>query len=159
MKIVFMSDSHGKTDAVRKIVKDNPDADMFVHLGDGEGDVAAVRREYPEIKILNVCGNCDPRAEGNEVLLAELDGGHKLFAAHGHKYGVKMSDLMIRNEARKNGATLVAFGHTHEPLQTYEDGLWVLNPGSCSCPPYGQKPSYARADVTAAGIITGLVWL
>ena len=37
MRIVLMSDSHGNYAAINNIVKRNLSADIFIHLGDGEG--------------------------------------------------------------------------------------------------------------------------
>ena len=52
---------------------------------------------------------------------------------HGHKHGVKMTLVNLLREARKTNAKAVLYGHTHIPdCYQEEDGLWVLNPGSCS---------------------------
>ena len=54
-----MSDSHGSLESVEKIISANPNADMFIHLGDGEREVAAVRAKYPDLNLISVCGNCN----------------------------------------------------------------------------------------------------
>ena len=38
MRIIAMSDSHTSFDKVRQIVERNKEADLFIHLGDGEDD-------------------------------------------------------------------------------------------------------------------------
>ena len=34
-------------------------------------------------------------------------------------------------EARRVGAQLALFGHTHRALLEEQDGLWLMNPGAC----------------------------
>lgn len=55
-------------------------------------------------------------------------------AVHGHKYGVKRSLETLKAAARKKGADILLYGHTHERFCSYEDGLYIMNPGSTSCP-------------------------
>ena len=52
--------------------------------------------------------------------------------AHGHKHGVKSYLGALLRDARACKVDAVLFGHTHTALcRREEDGLWVLNPGSC----------------------------
>jgi predicted phosphodiesterase len=52
---------------------------------------------------------------------------------HGHKHWVKQGTEMLLAAARKKDAKAVLYGHTHMPdCRREEDGLWVLNPGSCN---------------------------
>ena len=39
MKIIVFSDSHGSYAAVQSIMDKNPDADMYIFLGDGDSEV------------------------------------------------------------------------------------------------------------------------
>ena len=48
------------------------------------------------------------------------------------------------------GITL--FGHTHIPVTVYEEGVWLVNPGSVSAPRQG-KPTYAVIDIEQNGIM------
>ena len=55
-----------------------------------------------------------------------------MFMSHGHKHAVKSGNGYLLADAVKNGAQVVLYGHTHCPECTCnEDGLWVLNPGTC----------------------------
>ena len=47
--------------------------------------------------------------------------------------------------AREAGADILLFGHTHEPLCDFYDGLWILNPGSCRG---GFRPTYGVISLT-----------
>ena len=50
---------------------------------------------------------------------------------HGHVHNVKCSRYALIKDAREARAQAALYGHTHEPDCHEEDGLWILNPGSC----------------------------
>lgn len=157
VRIIVMSDSHRKYSAVEKIVEANLGrADMFIHLGDGEGEIDMIRRKYPHLDIRNVAGNCDYASMLPDRLIVGA-GGARIFCAHGHRYFVKGGTETIRSVARDNGCNIVLFGHTHERYQSYEDGIYIMNPGSCACPRDGKPPAYGYIDITDKGIITNIV--
>ena len=157
MRIIVMSDSHRNYQAVEKIVNLNHDADMFIHLGDGEEDVNTVIRKYPELadKFVHVCGNCDYGSLSPDVFNQSV-GAHKLFAAHGHLLGVGYYLDNLKKTAAANDCDIILYGHTHERFMSYEDGLYIMNPGSASCPRDGNKPSFGCIDITDAGIVTNI---
>lgn len=161
MKIVVMSDSHGNAAAVRKVVQHHEeDVDLFLHLGDGEHDMSVALQSFPWLaeKFHYLKGNCD---FGDLVkptqrqLVLELPFGHKIFAAHGDHYRVNYGTDRIVHEAKQAGANIVLFGHTHERICTYEDGLYIVNPGSLACPRDGKPPAYALISVSEKGILIG----
>ena len=91
MKIVVMSDSHGSFIALDKIVKRHSDADMFIHLGDGERELNRLLMKYPELETKFHCcqGNCDYMniveiMQKSEII--DLPYGHRIFASHGDKF-------------------------------------------------------------------------
>ena len=51
-------------------------------------------------------------------------------------YGVKWGLEKIILAAGSRGADIVLFGHTHLPHESYEDGLYIFNPGSISSSGY-----------------------
>ena len=72
------------------------------------------------------CDPCQPES------LLENIGGVKLFLTHGHRHKVKLSLWPLLRDASRSGAAAVLYGHTHvADCHQEEDGLWVLNPGSC----------------------------
>lgn len=76
------------------------------------------------------------------------------FITHGHLYNAKVGLYTIMCAAREAKADILCFGHTHSALSMYEDGLYVLNPGSCG----GYMASYGIIDITDKGeIITNTV--
>ena len=60
--------------------------------------------------------------------------------------------------AKKNGYDIVLYGHTHVSKILYENGVYVVNPGSCSC---GRDfhESYAVIDIEKNGIMPIIVKL
>ena len=133
MKILVLSDSHSALRFMRQCI-DAVKPDAVVHLGDHYDDGEAMAEEYPEIHFYRVPGNCD---KYRNVLwapetLVERVCGVKLFMTHGHLHGVKMGLGALLRDAQTTDAQAVLFGHTHCALcDCTEQGLWVLNPGSC----------------------------
>lgn len=133
MKILVLSDSHASLRFMRQCVEDHsPDA--IIHLGDYFSDGETLAEAYPTIPFYAVPGNCD-RGRGwcreSETKL-EIIGGVRFMLTHGHLHHVKMTLSPLLADARAMKAQAVLFGHTHEAYcHQEEDGLWVLNPGSC----------------------------
>ena len=133
MKILVLSDSHSALRFMRRCVeKIKPD--HIVHLGDYYDDGEILREEYPHICVHQVPGNCDRyRAPiGAHPILDYPIDGVRMYMTHGHLHSVKRGTGMLLSAARASRAEVVLYGHTHErDCHREEDGLWVLNPGSC----------------------------
>lgn len=150
MRIVALSDSHGNTGALMKAVRQQPQADCFIFLGDGLDDIRYVMKEFPKKTYYAVSGNCDftsPEPCETELELC----GRKLFFTHGNRYFVKGGLTRIEEEAKRRGADILLFGHTHKAMCEYVNGLYVINPGSIGLPD-GGRPTYGIIDITTAGI-------
>ena len=52
--------------------------------------------------------------------------------------------------AREAGARLLCFGHTHEALCEFENGLWIVNPGAAGSI---ARPTYAVAVLEGDGAV------
>ena len=137
MRIIVFSDSHGRSDVLVDIVRFHPNAALYLHLGDGAADYYRLCAMFPDKNITHLCGNCDMASLSEAELFLPLERGHSLFAAHGHNFGVKFSLSAMKAEARKNGADIMLYGHTHEPVSFYEDGLHIMNPGAAMFRSYG----------------------
>lgn len=156
VRIIVMSDSHGNYGALEKIVELNlGHADMFIHLGDGENETDRLRMKYPHLDIRSVAGNCDYASLLPDYMVVSANGT-RIFCAHGHRCYVKSGLELIRSLARDNRCKVVLFGHTHERYLSYEDGIYIMNPGSCSCPRDGRSPSFGSIDITPKGILTNI---
>jgi len=90
--------------------------------------------ENPNIPFYQVPGNCDRYRclPGQPEILIPQIGGVNFYLTHGHRHNVKMTDGLLLRDARMSNVDIVLFGHTHEAVcHREEDGLWVMNPGSC----------------------------
>lgn len=160
MRILVISDTHQNYRNLEQIVRRNLDADLFIHLGDGESECSLLLSSIPEIadRFHYLKGNCD---YGHYPITKSIDlmPGHRLFATHGHRYGVKSTLTHLTQTAREDGCDIALYGHTHQSKSIYEDGVYVLNPGSASCPRDGNPPSFGIVDVSRAGVMTNVVFL
>lgn len=133
MKLLIVSDSHSGLRFMRYCI-DKLRPQHVVHLGDLFDDAQALSEEYPHIRFHMVPGNCDSYMVRNRepaVLCYAIDGV-RLMMTHGHLHGVKSDLFRLLREAREMNVQGVLFGHTHQKLcYREEDGLWVINPGSC----------------------------
>ncbi len=149
-RLLVVSDTHGDRRALQAAIDAQPDAAMLVHLGDGASDVQAVLND---LRTVQVAGNCDfssPLPDSEEFRFA----AHTFFATHGHRYGVKADLYRLSCAARSRAAHAVLFGHTHQPLCLFDDGLYLVNPGSL------RSGTYATIDVDPrGGIVPNIVKL
>ena len=146
MRILVVSDTHGNARALEEAIRFQPTATVVLHLGDGVREAEDMAARFPDRTFCIVRGNCDFGADALP-LREEKFGGKRLFFTHGHLYDVKYGLYRIACAAREREADMVLFGHTHQPLSTYDDGLYLLNPGSLG---YGRQ--YATVDISPAGI-------
>ena len=133
MKLLVLSDSHSSLHFMRTCIRAlRPDG--IVHLGDHFDDAQVIAQENPHLLVHHVPGNCDRyRCPLNAPqTLCYPIGGVRFFMTHGHNHFVKRGTGALLADARKSGAQAVLYGHTHRAVcQREDDGLWVLNPGSC----------------------------
>jgi len=157
MKLVFLSDIHGRLPSLRLALEAaaREGADWLVLPGDllshgprnglFEGYDAAgcapVLNAWAD-KIVAVRGNCD--SEVDQMLLSFPMMGdfaqlvvdrQRFFLTHGHRhFGNELPPLPAN--------TIVVSGHTHLPEIRPENGLVFFNPGSISLPKGGHPATY-----------------
>lgn len=132
MKLLVLSDSHAGLSFMRACI-DHEKPDAVVHLGDHYDDAQALAEEYHHIPFHMVAGNCDRYRcppDAREMLCYPI-GGVMVFMAHGHNHYVKSGTGALTADARKYGAKLALYGHTHRMDCHREEDLWVMNPGAC----------------------------
>ena len=145
MKVLVLSDSHSGMSFARRCI-DRVKPNALIHLGDYYDDGQTLGEEYSWIPMYQVCGNCDFASllPVNElVTLAST----RIFCTHGHTELVKHGTQTLYSKARALGARIALYGHTHESVTDYCDGLYVMNPGSAR---YGE---YGAIDITPSGIM------
>lgn len=151
MKILIVSDTHGKDENLEQVISMRKPFDCLIHLGDVEGseDYIPVLAECPTVHM--VSGNNDFFSDLPRELEFELEG-YKVMITHGHYYYVSLNTGEICRQARARGIDIVMFGHTHKPhLEILED-VTILNPGSLSYPRQsGRRPSYIWMEIDEDG--------
>ena len=159
MKIVVFSDSHGDYQRLLSLVERHiDDADIFMHLGDGQSEFLKIAGMFPHKKMLSVPGNCDwgSRSKPAEMLHA---AGKKILYTHGHIYRVKDHLTMLREAALANDAKIALFGHTHIAMSSFDGRVHLFNPGSITKSSGGIKPSYGIIELTRESINPRIVTL
>lgn len=150
MRVLIVSDTHGKHENLREVLQAEPRFDKMIHLGDAEGceDEIAVMADCP-LEI--VAGNNDffSMLEREKEIWV---GKYKVLITHGHYYYVSAGIEDIKKEARGRGMDIVMFGHTHRPLIDKNGSVIALNPGSISYPRQdGRRPSYMIMEIDDNG--------
>jgi uncharacterized protein len=130
MKLVVMSDTHLShvTDQFRAICERYcHDADMVMHLGDWtRSTVLDYLGQYP---LQAVAGNMDDYSVHDRLPVKKVVevNGFRIGMIHGWGAG---GDLRKRLKAQFDDVHAIFFGHTHQPFQIEENGLFWFNPGS-----------------------------
>lgn len=152
MRILVFSDSHGDFTRMDKAVRMHKSAEVIIFCGDGENDIEYIKRKYPDKMYICVRGNNDWASSFNSTETVVLEN-KRIFITHGHRYSVKAGLYTLVCAAREQKADIVVFGHTHVPCTEYDDGLYILNPGSC----HGYSSTFGYIDITDKGIMTNTV--
>lgn len=159
MKILVVSDTHGRLTKLENLLKRYEDLDILVHLGDYIRD-ARTLAERTDLPVLAVAGNCDGFAlycEDEETEVLETPAG-RIFLTHGHRYSVKRGVDKLLYKAAAVGARAVFFGHTHRPYIEEIDGVLVVNPGSLEEPRDLEPGSYALVEADEEGISASILY-
>lgn len=132
MKALILSDSHGRVGNMIEAMENERDIDLVVFAGDVHRDIEEFMLIYPRVCVAEVIGNNDFFEKSvPEDRVFDL-GGKKLFVTHGHKYGVKYSKAKLIREAKKAGADICIYGHTHARDYEETEDMIIINPGTAS---------------------------
>lgn len=149
IRAAVFSDTHSNTALMLEAIR-RYRPDVVIHLGDYERDAEAIRREFPEIALYNVCGNCDmvPTAPVDDLVPL---GPVKALITHGHLYDVDWGDYSrLGYTALERGASIAMFGHTHSALNEDFGSVKLLNPGTAG---RGREPTWAKVEVFENGAV------
>ncbi|MET3196304.1 putative phosphoesterase [Bacillus sp. OAE603] len=142
MKALILSDSHGLTELLEVISKRHrEDVDLMIHCGDSELELDA--KELQGFHVVR--GNCDFRGEFPEEFIHQ-ENDVKIYATHGHLYGIKQTLQKLHYRCRELGATIACFGHSHMLGAEVIDGILFINPGSILLPRMRKEKTYAIID-------------
>ena len=88
------------------------------------------------------------------VLELEVEG-RRLFACHGHRYGVKSGTERLAEAAKARGCDIALYGHTHVPDVHEEKGILMINPGCMTR--YSPEKSYCYLVIEKQKAVATLV--
>lgn len=152
MKVLVISDTHGKEQYLEQILDKITPLDLVIHLGDFDGGEEYIQMISP-CPVEMVSGNNDffnglPRDKMIQI------GKYSIMITHGHRYNVYSGTATLKEVARENHADIVMYGHTHVPLIDLSDSVWVINPGSIALPrQHGRIPTYIILEIDDKGEI------
>ena len=150
MKILIVSDTHGRHSNFDYVLRTEGKIDLLIHLGDVEGEEDYIT-SAAECPCHLIAGNNDyfsrlPKEK--EIVI----GKYKIWLNHGHGYYVSMDKKSLRDAARARGVDIVMFGHTHRPYINTDERPFVMNPGSISYPRQeGRQASYIVMEIDQNG--------
>ena len=151
-RIIVVSDTHRDYKSLERLVlMHKKTADLFIHLGDGAQELAAVKKIYPNVKWLQTPGNCD-YASGEASVGFYGCMKARIFYTHGHIYCVKYGLDALLTAGQEVGANMILYGHTHIPHVKHENRVYLMSPGSLGQPRGGGR-TYGVLDVSDSEIV------
>lgn len=136
-KVLILSDSHGLTNEISEIRKQHH-IQHVIHCGDSE-----LEMDHPVLEDMTIVrGNCDFDAKLQHIERLEIDGLH-FFITHGHIYDVGINLQNLYDDASRNDAQVVCYGHTHVAGAEKLGDILFVNPGSIRLPRRRNEKSYA----------------
>jgi putative phosphoesterase len=167
MRIFVFSDTHGDISGM-DLVLSKTEPEVIIHCGDGVADAKEIQMKYPKIEFHIVRGNYgdDNYSIEQEKYIQIM--GYSIYITHGNKFdnlgihgeGVTKSSHAseIVKYAKEHGANIVLHGHTHLATFSFDNGIYLLNPGSASLKkPYDYKPTFGCIEIYENNIIFKLL--
>lgn len=122
---------------MQKALMKHPDTEVVFFLGDGLRDLYSLTEKMSSCAVIPVRGNCDSQCDPLFAGVPEVDEitllDKKIVLLHGHTAGAKSGVGGLVALAKKSGADIVLFGHTHTPcekyISEYEKPFYLFNPG------------------------------
>ena len=139
MKIIVLSDSHGKKTQLEKLLNLSK-FDYVFYLGDGLNDIS----NFNDKNILKVAGNCDWYST-EAVTRIENIANTRVMLTHGHAFKAKFLIEPMTNYALENNCSLLCYGHTHKQKYEVINGVTVVNPGAF------KNGNYAEITIEKSG--------
>jgi putative phosphoesterase len=150
MKVLIVSDTHGRNQYLIDTINRVGPIDLLIHLGDFENGEDYIKSMIT-CPVEFVAGNNDFFNGLPKDKLIQI-GKYKVLLTHGHRYGVNFSTEAIIETAKKQKADIVMFGHTHVPLIDMTGSVWVINPGSIALPRQtGRIPTFIVMELDSGG--------
>lgn len=170
MKLIVVSDSHGRSDRLAAVMDMHRDADALIFLGDGLRDLDRADAYSYGFTVYSVVGNCDgfsylrPANQSPEEITLSFEG-FRIYMLHGHTRAVKNGIDRAVAAANSKGADILLYGHTHVGAEKYcpegsefpfgklERPLWIFNPGSLGASADG-KGHFGLIQIRNGSVLT-----
>jgi putative phosphoesterase len=150
MRVLIVSDTHGRNHYLLKTLERVSPIDMLIHLGDIEGGEEYIKSIVP-CPMEMIAGNNDFFNGLPKEKIIQI-GKYSIMLTHGHRYGVNFSTNGLLDSATRNKVDIVMFGHTHVPMIDLSGAIWVINPGSLALPrQHGRVPTFILMDIDTKG--------
>ncbi len=152
MKVLVVSDTHGRIGRLQTIIEKVQPVDLLIHLGDFEGNKYYIESIIDcELEIVSGNNDIDPELLDEKIINI---GKYKVLITHGHRFSVNSGIDRLANYGASKGVDIVMFGHTHKPIIEYRNGITMVNPGSLTYPRQeNAKPSYLITELDSYGEI------
>lgn len=141
MKIILVSDSHGKDEILVKIRNKHQNADLFLHAGDIELAESEVEG------YLVVAGNNDFYYD-YPIQRNIMTPYGKLVLLHSHTISSYHHSEKLLEFGKEQLARIVCFGHTHRNTLINKEGIYLINPGSLYYNRDGSPLGYYVLDIS-----------
>lgn len=150
MKLLIVSDTHGRCEGLDEVLEKEKGIDHLIHCGDVCGDEEYIRsRFYGPCSI--VSGNNDFFTDLPREIVAEWYG-HRFLIVHGHRQQIYYGLENLYFKALEERCDVVLYGHTHQPVLFQEKGIWFINPGSLTSPrQIGHEKTYVILEIDETG--------
>lgn len=148
MRVLIVSDTHGRDGNFYEVLNKEGNPDFLIHAGDTAGNEEQLK-DSVRCPVKIVLGNNDYNPNYKYEEEFEI-AGHRILLVHGHREGVYMGTDRLFYKAMSCGADVVIYGHTHVPSIEYDEtsGIYAVNPGSLSLPRQtGHLPSYIIMEI------------
>ena len=156
MRLLVISDTHGRSALIDRVLRLESGAKEVFFLGDVVRDIEDTVFEYTDRNFHIVRGNCDYFCDYPVFDVVDYKAeGACVYFTHGHNHFVKSGTEDILKAAKSVGANIALYGHTHIANIEYRDGVYIINSGSLALPRDGAA-SYAVIDITKAGILPAI---
>lgn len=126
MRILVISDSHGRNDDVAGVIEQVGHIDMLIHCGDVERGDDYIR-SLVDCPVHMVSGNNDYNLDLPAQDIFNI-GDYKVLVVHGHTFCVYRGVERLKQYALQNHIDIVMFGHTHKPYIEIDEDVTILNP-------------------------------
>ncbi len=157
MRLLVVSDTHKNPFVLERIIRSQKEAKHIFFLGDIVSDIEDIKADFPDRIFHIVKGNCDGFCDYPNYDIIKIENRDILFT-HGDKFSVKYGTARLYEFAKNCGCHIALYGHTHIPDITYEDGLYLVNPGSAARP-RESRASYAVIDIVSGGIKPIIIYI